>query len=157
MSTKPCLQEEYAPHCICFGCGAANDKGLNLRSFAEGDHLVAEWMPNPEHQAFPGVLNGGIIGTLLDCHSNWTASWSLMQARRGDEMPCTVTAEYTVHLLRPTPVDGPVHLYGKAVHIEGNRVRVEARLTAGDKTCATCLGIFVAVEPGHPGYWKEHM
>jgi len=154
MTTK-CIQEQYAPHCVCFGCGAANPKGLHLRSFPEKDRLVADWTPKPEHHAFPGVLNGGIIGTLLDCHSNWTASWSLMKERGDDDMPCTVTAEYTVHLLRPTPTDGSVHLEGKAVDIQGNRVTVEARLSAGGKTCATCRGVFVAVEPGHPGYWKD--
>ena len=25
--------------------------------------VVADWTPEPHHQAFPGVLNGGIIGT----------------------------------------------------------------------------------------------
>ena len=38
--TQPkCLQEQYAPHNACFGCGPANEKGLRIRSFAEGDKL----------------------------------------------------------------------------------------------------------------------
>ena len=54
------IQEAYAPDNRCFGCGPANDKGLRIRSFEEGDQLVAEWSPQPHHQAFDGILNGGI-------------------------------------------------------------------------------------------------
>jgi hypothetical protein len=69
------LQERYAPSLRCFGCGPANPEGLHVRSFVGGDGvLVATWRAGPHHEAFPGVLNGGIIGTLLDCHCNWAAS-----------------------------------------------------------------------------------
>ena len=73
------LQERYAPNNACWGCGPANAEGLRIRSFPEGDAVVAEWKPEPKYEAFPGVLNGGIIGTLLDCHCNWTAAYHLMQ------------------------------------------------------------------------------
>ncbi len=43
--------------------------------------MVCDFTPEPHHQAFPGMLNGGIIGALLDCHSNWTAAYHLMKAR----------------------------------------------------------------------------
>ena len=43
------IQETYAPAMTCFGCGPANDKGLHVRSFAEGDEVVAEWQPRPEY------------------------------------------------------------------------------------------------------------
>jgi len=67
------LQERYAPQNACFGCGPANPDGVKVRSFVRGDAVVAAWQPEPKYEAFPGVLNGGIIGTLLDCHCNWTA------------------------------------------------------------------------------------
>jgi len=104
------LQERYAARSICFGCGPANDAGLHIRSFSEGDAVVAEWTPRPQHQAFPGVLNGGIIGTLFDCHSNWTAAHHLMGRLGAERPPTTVTAEFTVRLLQPTPVEGPVRV-----------------------------------------------
>ena len=68
------LQDTYATESVCFGCGPANPKGLHIKSFAQGDEVVAEWTPQPHHEAFTGALNGGIIGTLLDCHCNWTAA-----------------------------------------------------------------------------------
>ena len=57
----PSLQERYAPENACFGCGPANPQGLHVRTFVEGDECVAEWTPQPHHEAFPGILNGGII------------------------------------------------------------------------------------------------
>ena len=67
----PSVQERYAPQNHCFGCGPANPDGLRIRSFEEGDSLRAEWLPEPQHEAFDGAVNGGILSTLLDCHSNW--------------------------------------------------------------------------------------
>lgn len=148
------VQERYAPELICFGCGPANLQGLRIRSFEEGDGLVAEWLPSPEHQAFPGVLNGGIIGALLDCHANWCAAVHLMKTRNEPSPPVTVTAEYSVRLLRPTPIDGPLTLRATPVAVTGDRVEVEATLEAGGKVCDTGRGIFVAVTPGHPAYHR---
>jgi acyl-coenzyme A thioesterase PaaI-like protein len=150
----PSLQERYAPHNACFGCGPANPRGLHIRSFVEGDRVVAEWRAEPHHEAFPGMLNGGIIGTLLDCHSNWAAAWHLMQRTGADHPPCTVTAEYHIVLKRPTPTGGPVSLEARVVESTERRAVVEAELRAGGEVCATCRGTFVAVQPGHPAYHR---
>lgn len=148
------LQETYAPHNACFGCGPSNEKGLRIRSFPEGDEVVAEWRPASHHEAFPGVLNGGIIGSLLDCHSNWTAAWSLMRRAGEERPPCTVTADYSIKLLRPTPTDQPLHLRARVADITDDRATIDAELSAGGKVCATCRGTFMAVKPGHPAYHR---
>jgi acyl-coenzyme A thioesterase PaaI-like protein len=148
------LQERYAPHNSCFGCGPANERGLHIRSFARDGEVVAEWQPEPFHEAFPGMLNGGIIGTLLDCHSNWTAAYHLMQRAGADHPPCTVTADYSIKLLRPTPTDEPVRLTARVVESTDKRATVEAELMAHGQVCATCRGTFVAVKPGHPAYHR---
>jgi acyl-coenzyme A thioesterase PaaI-like protein len=149
------LQEIYAPKSICFGCGPANEQGLRIRSMAVADdEAVCEWMPAPYHHAFDGMLNGGICGALLDCHSNWTAAWHLMKVRGTDSIPCTVTAEFAVKLLRPTPMQASLHLKAKAVQVEGDKVTVDAELKAGGKVTATCRGVFVAVREGHPAFHR---
>jgi len=150
------LQELYAPQSICFGCGPANPKGLRIRSMPALDGKTAEmeWSPDSHHEAFPGMLNGGIIGALLDCHSNWTAAWQLMKARGEREPPCTVTAEFHIKLMRPTPSAQPVRLTARALEIQGDRVVIEAQLFSGEKLCATCKGTFVAVKPGHPAFHR---
>ncbi len=154
MGQEKSLQELYSPESICFGCGPANEKGLHIRSFAEGGEYVAEFHAEPHHQAFPGILNGGIIGALLDCHSNWAAAHHLMKQRGEDRTPCTVTAEFHVKLLRPTPFDAPIHLRAGVVEGTLKKAIVEAELIANDKVCATCSGTFVAVQEGHPAYHR---
>jgi acyl-coenzyme A thioesterase PaaI-like protein len=148
------LQEKYSPNNACFGCGPVNEKGLRIRSFPQGDGAVCVWQPQKHHESFPGMLSGGIVGTLLDCHSNWTAASFLMKKNGLDAPPCTVTADYHVKLRRPTPTDGPVTITGRVVESTDDRAVVEAELVAGGKMCATCTGTFVAVKPGHPAYHR---
>jgi acyl-coenzyme A thioesterase PaaI-like protein len=153
-TTELSLQDRYAPHNACFGCGPANKKGLQIKSFLAGDEVHATWTPEPCHEAFEGMLNGGIIGTLLDCHSNWTAAYHLMREAGAESPPCTVTAEYSIKLRRPCPSSGPVFLRAKVVDSNESRAVVEATLEAGDQVCANCRGVFVAVKPGHPAYHR---
>lgn len=148
------LQETYAPQVACFGCGPANEKGLRIRSFPRGEEVVCEWRPEKHHEAFPGMLNGGIIGALLDCHSNWTAAYHLMRRTGADKPPCTVTADYSIKLLRPTLADAPVSLCARVVESTDDRAIVEATLSSHGKVTATCRGTFVAVKPGHPAYHR---
>jgi acyl-coenzyme A thioesterase PaaI-like protein len=147
------LQDRYFPHGACFGCGPVNEKGLRIKSRVEGDEVVADWAPEPHHEAFPGLLSGGIAGTLLDCHGNWTAAFHLMHRAGAEHPPCTVTAEYHVRLLRPIPTgEGPLRLRARVTESSESRAVVEAELTAGGEPCATCRGVFIAVKPGHPAY-----
>jgi acyl-coenzyme A thioesterase PaaI-like protein len=150
------LQERYAPLGVCFGCGPSNPSGLHVasRRADDGEGLVAEWTPGPDHVAFPGIVNGGIIGTLLDCHSNWTASISIMDARGAADAPVCVTAEYAIRLRRPTPVGVPLRLRARVVELADPRATVEAELEAGGEVTATCRGLFVAVPPGHPAHGR---
>jgi acyl-coenzyme A thioesterase PaaI-like protein len=154
LMNEPSLQERYSPRSICFGCGPANAKGLHIRSFVRGEEVVATWRAEPHHEAFPGMLNGGIIGSLLDCHCNWTAAWHLMQRRQLEQPLCTVTAEYAIKLLRPTPTDGPIELTARVVDSTADRATIEGVLTAAGKPRATCRGLFVAVQPGHPAFHR---
>lgn len=148
------LQDTYAPNNTCFGCGPANEKGLRIKSRVEGDEVVAEFRAEPHHAAFPGIVNGGILGALLDCHCNWTAAHHLMKARGADAPPCTVTASYTIELKRPTPLDAVLHLRAHVASASEDRATIEGTITANGKVTATCVGLFVAVKEGHPAYHR---
>lgn len=154
MMSNKSLQEQYAPHNACWGCGPANPDGLHIRSFPKNGEVVAEWRPEKKYEAFEGVLNGGVIGTLLDCHCNWTAAYHLMKYAKEDHPPCTVTAEYAIKLLRPTPTNDSVFLSAKVADLTDARATIEGTLSAGGKVCATCRGVFVAVKEGHPAYHR---
>jgi acyl-coenzyme A thioesterase PaaI-like protein len=152
--SDPSLQERYAPHNACFGCGPSNDRGLRIRSFYRDGVYTAEWHPEPYHEAFPDVVSGGILGTLLDCHMNWSAAHHLMLKTQRDSPPCTVTAEYSVRLLRPTPSKATLSLEARIIESSEDRATVECTLSAEGKPRATGRGIFVAVQPGHPAYHR---
>ena len=91
---KKSLQETYAPKGICFGCGCLNDNGLKIKSFVNNNTVVCTWLPEKYHEAFPGVLNGGIIGSILDCHSNWAAAFYLMKSQNLKTTPCTSSSVF---------------------------------------------------------------
>ena len=148
------MQEEHAPNSICFGCGPANEDGLRSRSFRSESGLEMEFSPKAEHQAFPGMINGGIIGTLLDCHGNWTAAMALMDRLGETEPPCTVTASYSIKLRRPTTYGATLRISSEIEEIGEGRAKVLRSLRAGDEVCATGEGLFVAVKEGHPAFHR---
>ena len=150
------LQDRYAPNLICFGCGPANHKGLQIKSFvvADEDLVVATFTPQPHHVAFEGMVNGGIMGVLLDCHMNWTAAWQLMQYNGLEKPPCCVTARYEVAFVKPTPTNLPLHLRAKVVEASQRKAVVECSLGPENEVTATGRGTFVSVKPGHPAYHR---
>lgn len=149
------LQVRYAPQGRCFGCGPANADGLRIRSYEAGDGtVVATWQPRPEHEAFDGFVSGGILGTLIDCHSNWTAIAALLEKKGGDMAPSTVTSEYSVRFRRPTPSDQPMRLIGRAVEVKDDRVTVETSIEVDGTVTANGRATFVTVKPGHPAFGR---
>jgi acyl-coenzyme A thioesterase PaaI-like protein len=154
------LQDTYAPNSICFGCGPVNEKGLRIKSFAnETESVTAEFIPEKHHEAFPGMVNGGIIGALLDCHSNWTACYALMKSGNLAAPPCTVTADFHVKLRAPTPSGQKIFLKAKVAEQKEDRAKIDAELytvhaDGSQKLTATCTGTFVAVKEGHPAYHR---
>lgn len=148
------LQEEFAPHNECFGCGPSNKLGLQIRSFVSDNSLVATFSPQAHHKAFDNILSGGIIGALLDCHSNWCAAYFIMKNRSENILPCTVTAKYSVQLLAPTPMNTPLTLIATPTLIGEKKAEISAKLMADNICTASCEGLFIAVKPGHPGYHR---
>jgi acyl-coenzyme A thioesterase PaaI-like protein len=149
------LQDRYAPNGTCFGCGPRNERGLRVKSVPRDDGtVVTTWHAEKYHEAYDGALSGGVIGTLMDCHSNWTATYHLMKRSGADAPPCTVTAEYAVKMRRPTPTAGDIEIVARVVEMAEDRAVVDAELSAGGTVCATSRGTFVAVKPGHPAYHR---
>jgi acyl-coenzyme A thioesterase PaaI-like protein len=125
------VQERLYPTIPCFGCGLGNTKGLRLRSYADGDEVTARFVPWPEHDNGLGFLNGGIIATLLDCHS---AAAVMAEADRRGWPPLPgaalsyVTAGLSVAYLRPAPRDAEVVLRGRVTSAGEDEMRAEVEL-----------------------------
>ncbi len=148
------VQDEFAPNSICFGCGPSNNEGLRLKSYRSNDGLIAKYECKEKHQAFPGVINGGIIGSLIDCHGNWTAAIAIMDKNGWKKPQCTVTAQYEIKLKRPTPFGKKLKLNSRVLALQKDRAEIIIELKAEGKTCATGRGLFVAVKEGHPAYHR---
>lgn len=147
------LQDQVWPDGICYGCGAANAHGLQIKSrFSEdGRFLVATFEPKPYHTAFPGVLYGGLIASLIDCHSNWTAMMFNYRAegREPDTEPriISVTAQLGVKYLKPTPINALIHLKSWVEGEVGKRTRVICELGPEGDVTAVGDSVFVRVDP----------
>ena len=154
MNEKKSLQDKYAPNLTCFGCGPKNEQGLQIKSFVEGDKVVATFEPQQHHQAYEGMVSGGIIGALLDCHMNWTAAWHLMNVNELDIPPCTVTAHYGVTFNLPTPTGKPINLVAWVVEANERKAITKATLGCDDVITAEGEGTFVAVKEDHPAFHR---
>ena len=146
--------QDYYPNELsyCYGCGRLNDHGLQLKSHWDGEETVALFCPEPNHIAIPGYVYGGLIASLIDCHSTGTAS-AASYRKEGREMGTDpplrfVTASLQVDYLRPTPLGVPLQVRGKVKELKGRKVVVSATVSAKGKVCAR--GKVVAVQmPAH--------
>ena len=96
----------------------------------------------------PGVVYGGLIASIIDCHSTGTAAAAAYQAEgreMGTEPPVRfVTASLHVEYIRPTPLGVPLEVRGKIKEVKGRKVVVSATVSAGGEICAK--GEVVAVK-----------
>jgi len=146
--------QDYYPDDLsyCYGCGRLNERGLQLKSFWDGDETVATFTPRPEHMAIPGYVYGGLIASLIDCHGTGTAAAAAYR-EAGREMGTEpafrfVTASLKVQYLRPTPLGVPLEVRGRIEQVKGRKVVITATVSAGGEVCAS--GEVVAVQmPEH--------
>ncbi|MFZ3104034.1 MAG: PaaI family thioesterase [Smithella sp.] len=132
----------------CYGCGKLNKDGLQIKSYWEGEESVCIHQPKSCYMVIPGMAYGGLIASLIDCHSTGTAAAAKYRAenREMDTLPPIrfLTASLHVNYLLPTPLNGPLEIRGKVREIRGRKVVIESKLIAGGQVCAT--GEVVAVQ-----------
>jgi acyl-coenzyme A thioesterase PaaI-like protein len=163
MTTTPFAVQDSWPELTCYGCGPANHHGFQLKSYEDGEALVATVHPDMEYNAgLPQVLYGGYIASVIDCHAMWTAMWSISRAtgRPLDSHPriACVTGRLDVTYLKPTPLGVPIHLCGWVEGDVGPKIQVQVEL--GPEGEVTAIGSVVAVQydlshdprtrPAHP-------
>ncbi|NOY36935.1 MAG: PaaI family thioesterase [Chlorobi bacterium] len=148
--------QDYYPDDLahCYGCGKLNPHGYHLKSYREGTETVARFKPEPYHIAVPGYVYGGLIASLIDCHSTGTASAAKYRAENrelGSEPPLRfLTASLHVNYLKPTPIDTELMLRATVKEVKGRKVVVEVRLYAEDDLCATGEVVTVQMPEGMP-------
>jgi len=137
------LQDVW-PEATCYGCGPANQDGLRIKSFwsKDGRFVEAVFHPQPKYNAgFNNVMYGGLVASLIDCHSVWTAIAFIYRAENrphGSEPVVTcVTGSLLVKYLKPTPLDGPVYLRAWIDGTVGRKTKVICELGTGREVTAT--------------------
>lgn len=135
------FQDQYLDaRADCWGCGRNNHDGLYIKSYWDGEEAVAHFLPEANQTGHKGVVNGGVLATLIDCHSIGLA---MAHAHRtegreiGTQPLITyVTASLSVNYLKPTPLNRqPLEVRARVEQVDGRKTLVKASiLTGGSKT-----------------------
>ena len=138
----------------CYGCGSQNEHGHRIKTVWDGEETVTRFRPEPFHTSVPGFAYGGLIASLIDCHSTGTAAAAMYRqaGRNMDSLPPFrfVTGSLHVDFLKPTPIDTELVIRGRVKEIKGRKVIVETVVYA--ENVATARGEVVAVQmPEHFG------
>lgn len=155
MTDEKAFQDYYPDNmAVCYGCGRLNEHGYQIKSYWDGDESVCTFDPHPYHLAYPGYVYGGLIASVIDCHSTGTAAAAAYRAegRTMDTEPPLrfVTASLHVDYLRPTPIQGPLELRSQVLEVKGRKVVVATTLSVEGQVCAR--GEVVAVKV--PDSWS---
>lgn len=141
MTESKAFQDYYPDELShCYGCGRLNDHGHHIKSYWDGEETTATFTPQPYHTAIPGVVYGGLIASLIDCHSTGTAAAAAYKraGREMDTLPALrfLTASLQVDYLRPTPLGVPLEIRGKVEEITDKKVIVSTTVSAKGEICA---------------------
>src|SRR5512138_3274465 len=114
-AAAPAVQDHYpADVAHCYGCGRLNPNGHRLKSVWNGSEAVATFVPGRHHTSIPGFVYGGLIASLIDCHSMAAAAAASERAHGRSvgesDTPRFVTASLKVDYLKPTPLGVPLEL-----------------------------------------------
>jgi len=142
--------QDYYPESFaqCYGCGHLNENGHQFKTYWDGEESLTRYTPEPQHTSVPGFVYGGLLASLIDCHSTGTAAAALSRAegREMDTLPALrcVTASLHVDYLKPTPLNVPLEVRGRVKEVKGRKVVVESTVYANG--IATVRGEVVAVQ-----------
>jgi len=143
------FQEYYPEHLAhCYGCGRLNEHGYRIMTYWDGDDSLTRFTPQPFHTAVPGIVYGGLLASLIDCHSTGTAAAAMYrdEGRAMDTTPSFrfVTGSLQVNYLKPTPLGPELRVRGRVQEIRGRRVTIESSIVVDG--IETVRGVVVAVQ-----------
>lgn len=149
MTAMDAFQDHYPDNVAhCYGCGRLNPHGHQIKTVWDVDETVTVYQPEPFHTSVPGFAYGGLIASLIDCHSTGTAAAAMyrQEGRDMDSLPAFrfVTGSLHVDFLKPTPIDAPVEIRGRVQEIKGRKVVVRTEVRSGG--VLTARGEVVAVQ-----------
>jgi acyl-coenzyme A thioesterase PaaI-like protein len=153
VTREPAFQDYYPEHLAhCYGCGRLNAQGYRLETRWDGEESVTYFTPAPYHTAVPGVVYGGLLASIVDCHSTGTAAAALYRAqgRAMDSEPAhrCVTGSLNVRYLHPTPLGPAIEVRGRVTAIDGRKVTVVSRVLVGDVVTVEAEAVAIEIRDG---------
>ncbi len=141
----------------CWGCGAGNVHGLRIKSYwsdaDDGDVAVCTWHAQPYHVGWDGIMNGGVIATIMDCHTTCTAIANAyrVEGRGILSLPALmyVTASLHITYRRPTPITEPLSLRAWVTDRTERKTFVTCMLVAAGEERARADAVIVRVPASH--------
>ena len=141
----------------CWGCGSQNEQGLQIKSFWDGDEGVCTWRPQPYHHAWPGIVNGGILAAIIDCHCTCTAIAAAYraahQAITTPPLIAMVTAELRISYLRPTPIAELLYLRATIREQTERKAILTSTLSALGEVCVSAEAVIVRPRASPERVW----
>jgi uncharacterized protein (TIGR00369 family) len=134
---------------FCFGCGRNNPIGLKLKFKLDGDTIRTEFTPDRTHQGWPGLLHGGILGTLLD------EAMSNVVYATGNTC---LTASINIRIRRPIKVEVPLVVTARITRLVKKLIETEGRVCLEDGTIvaeSTAKQFIAANAAGRPDQVRE--
>ena len=155
MGEGPAVQDSYPDDVAhCYGCGRLNEVGHQIKTRPVDDGTVTEFTPEIFHTAIPGYTYGGLVASIIDCHSTGSAAVFAIQrdgkAVGSQPSPRFVTARLEVDYVLPTPLSLMV-LHGRLVEMKGRKVVVETDLSVNGTVTAKGSAVLVEIPEGRFG------
>lgn len=152
------IQDSYSPTtAICYGCGINNPDGLHIKTYWDGTIGHCEFMPRPEHTAFSNYVYGGLIASIIDCHSIGTAIAAMYDAagrEAGTEPEITcVTGNLNISFKKPTPTGYILKLEARIKELSEKKAIVVTELSANGEI--RVIGETIAIRVPSRSFTKE--
>lgn len=124
----------------CFGCGADNESGLQLKFSIDeqSGQVVSDVRLAGRFEGPPGYAHGGIIAALLD--------EAMSKANRMHGV-VAMTRQMEIEYLRPVPLLQPLTLTGRRTSQQGRKNHCEAEIaTVSGTILARGKALFIEVD-----------
>ena len=127
------------PGNICFGCGQDNHQGLQIKSSWQDNIALCNWTPEKKYSGWPGLLNGGVIATLIDCHCMCTAMAAAYKAEgralSSEPQYRYATGTLSIKYEKPTTLE-PLELKAEVVEMKGRKATLLCSVHQNNKRTA---------------------
>lgn len=122
-----------------------------MKTYWDGEKGITRFRPAPHHAAYPGTTYGGLLASLVDCHTVGTVVAAAYQAenRAPGSKPVIiyVTGNLNVTFKKPTPLNAELELIARVTSLGGRKAMAECIVRAEGEVCVTAEVIAVRVEP----------